>query len=166
MVEGYPGYERVGPEGVHGIYHHAAGTAAAQRFHDGRGDGSDKVGIQPAPGDGLGNGRRQELHGARCPEDGDGHEHGYQVGDDGYGGFETLLGAVDECGRKRLSFSESGYQEADDDGEQQYVGAEARIERDLLLRQLDEKCDDGADKQGEPRQPGEDHLVEEVDALV
>lgn len=96
MVEATRPTNESGTVGGHGVDHHAAGTAAAERFHQGGGQGSHEVGVDAqgfyAPGD-AGD---EEVHGARGAEHGDGHQYGHQVGYDGDGGLETLFGTFDK----------------------------------------------------------------------
>ena len=87
--------ERVGAIGLHGIDHHATGTAAAEGFHEGRGQGIHPTGCDAELPHAPAKAGDEGLHGSGGAEDANGHEDGHEVGNDAYGGLKASLGSLD-----------------------------------------------------------------------
>ena len=103
---------------LHGIDHHAAGTATAEGFHECGREGRDDIVSDSDEAEQAGNPVHHEVHRTACTEYCDSHENSDEVWDNHHGGVESFLGAFDErlVGLYLLVAGEG--EECNDDAEQ------------------------------------------------
>ena len=130
--------KRISSVGAHGIHHQAAGSAAAQRLHQCRGQCADKLVVYSAtpnhPGDAL----NQKIHGSRSTEHTDGNQNRHQVRNDAHGSRKSLFGSFYERVVHIDSFPHARHDKADDDEKEEHIGKGRRVEVNLFPAKLKE----------------------------
>jgi len=118
----------VGPEGLHGVEHEAAGASGAEGAHQGDGDGVDDLGIDMERFEERGETGEGDVHQPRIPKDAQGDEHGDHVRKNSQSGGPAFFSAGDE-GIEDVGFVFTKYffmnnavkDDQEDDGEEDAV---------------------------------------------
>ncbi len=158
--------EGVGTVGLHGIHHHAACAAAAERFHNGRGQCAYPVGGDAQLGEAPSHAADEPVHGSRSAEHTDAHEDGDEVGNNPDGSCKTLLRAFNESVVNVHLLAHTSQQEYHDDDEKQHVGSGCAHGVHHRAVQLREAPDKSCHAQRQSAESQEDDAVEKVDALI
>ena len=161
-----PAHEGVGPEGRHGIDHHAARPAAAERLHQSRGHGIDPVGGQTRQDYDVADALDEPVHGAAGAEHGDAHQNGNEIRNDAHGRLETFLGAFHKRVIDVLSLAHAGTDEPDYDKEQYHIGRGGAHHVHCFLVHLGKSPHDGGHKQAGAAEEENERGLQEIDALV
>lgn len=109
--------ETVRTVSFHRVDHHAARSAAGKGLHNGRRQCGDDIRRKVEKRENVRDSVHDEIHCAACPERGDSHENGDQVGDDHNRGLETFLRAFDKGFESLDPFTDGESQKGDDDSE-------------------------------------------------
>src|SRR5690606_12108230 len=88
-----PGRKIIGSADIHEFDHESTGTATAEWFHKGDGQGFNKTVVYTEKSDQVGNAIYQIIHYAGFPEHANGDQNADQVRNDFYGNVEPLFGA-------------------------------------------------------------------------
>ena len=159
-------HEGVGAVLLHGIDHHAAGTAARQGLHDGGGQGCHIVGIAAKHLHHSAYAIYDEVHRSRGAEHTDGNKYCHEVWDDAYGCLEAALRTFHEGLIDIYLLTDTCPDEGDNDGEEDDVGHHSAPEVHRLAIDLHTEPHHAAHDNADAEHEGHDGAVEEVDALV
>ena len=158
--------ERIRAVGVHRIQHHTPRPAAAERFHQHGRQTFHELRVQPCCRDSHADAVDQEIHRSRSPENGNGDQHGDEVGDDRHGSLETLFRAFDK-GVVYVDFlADTADNESAYDGEKQNVGKQGGVEGDRLLAHHPEKQGQTTDERDHPAEEKQQVPLQDVDPLL
>ena len=150
---------------LHGVDHHAAGTAAAEGFHEGGGECGDDVVSDSDETEQSRNAVHDEIHRAARAEHCDAHENRDEVRDDHHGGVESFLGAFDErFVGLNLAVAGEG-EECDNDAEQYDAAHEEACGADGLCGEVAKIEHQGDDAGADAAEPGDRYGILELDFL-
>src|SRR3712207_3148614 len=158
-------HETVGAIALHGLQHHAPGTAAAQGFHERRGQTTHKVAVHAQLFHHPSYATDEHIHGARRPKDAYGHQYGHQIGDDAHGRGEAFLGSFDESVVHVYPFPHARKYENNDNTQQYHVAGKARHGTHGVLIHLSEAPNEQSHEADDSAQKGQQGRLEQVGTL-
>lgn len=159
-------YKRVGTIGGHGIYHQSTGPTSAQGFHDGGGESTHKIAIDATELYSLFDGSNKIIHGSRSTEHANGHQDGHQIRDDAHGGSEAFFGTLYKGIVYVHLLTDARQDEADDDQEQEYIGAGGGVDINLRATQSGKNPNDAGYNQTHASKEQQQGAVKQINALI
>lgn len=159
-------YKRVDSELLHRINHQSVGSAAAERFHQGRGQSAYKAGVDAHAAHDSSNAFNQQVHGSGGAEYSNAHQKGHQIRNDAYGCGKSFFGSFYKGVVYIDLFPYTCQDEQHNDAEQQDVGCQRGVGAHLFACEVKKQDHQCREKETHHPHQKQDGLVDEVDFLT